>query len=979
MEASARLFSKPRVVSGLVTMTPVVVVVLVLSGAALAQDGVETRSVLPFEPVRYSSPKLNASYRSSDEFDPKGMEHLYYVTNFFLDLIQRDDSAALDRHQLEVAHKANNLTETFVQLGLRDWPTLLNHHLGFAILAALGILVAVLTPFVGMIVCCCRCAGRCGGRTDPYEKKRDKCKRICNGVFLSLLVLLVLFGLVASFVVNEYIEQGVKEVPSRLNLAVDDVELYAQNTKKEVNHLLRDNYRELQSVLDESLDKCGDRVKAKLANISRAVAVDDLTVIAEGLKDIRQDLNSIASQTQRLQERADQLQVGLQSVQGELQQLLLLCNSPTCQQLARQYNLSQLAVQNEFRQWLSLELIPKLPDVTRTAREISVLIENGIEREVRSGKRSFDELSDRIQAEVAAVVPEVRRRIVQAGGQLRDIAANVSSVLDQVRLDDAHKALTEANGYLEQFGPFRYYLYLILSSMVLIITFCLVMGLFCGFCGRRPGNVYGDDTCNKGAGANFLLSGTFFFFLFGWMVLLVVTCMFLVGGLAQFYLCQGLREPESPASGLALLEALLPPEQLFPELQKTGFDLADVIGKCHRNQTIYTVLNLEPLVDLGQLTRYKEELGIDRQLDSLRRQIQVDTNVEILTPRAKKQLYELAESDVAKINYTAFTQTLEDRITAVDLAEMAGALEAAAGLLPPAERGAANRLRNQATVLGAQQEVVDQMAAIVVTLRNATISLQEHVRFNRTNVTEAVRELIGQAESAQLYLSTRGSAEVIQLADEYAAEFLAHLDGYTGRVEGAFRRTVGQCGPLSNVYNATDVTLCSNVVYPFNGYWAALGWCILIFIPCVVVSLVLASLYRKTEPYSETFVDNEYLYDAYGEHDNIPLANVRDQRGAKRSTTAASGGERRRTGNMYENNRYHGYSPDSPPYTSIPPRGQQFRPLGASGDHAEDTDPKAPPLWDLNGGPPGYTDNPAPAGYERPPPYFYPGPGPERS
>ena len=44
-----------------------------------------------------------------------------------------------------------------------------------------------------------------------------------------------------------------------------------------------------------------------------------------------------------------------------------------------------------------------------------MLIENGIEREVRAGKRSFDELSDRIQAEVAAVVPEVRRRIVQAG------------------------------------------------------------------------------------------------------------------------------------------------------------------------------------------------------------------------------------------------------------------------------------------------------------------------------------------------------------------------------------------------------------------------------------------------------------------------------------------------------------------------------------------------------------------------------------
>jgi len=51
------------------------------------------------------------------------------------------------------------------------------------------------------------------------------------------------------------------------------------------------NYRELQAVLDESLDKCGDRVKAKLANISQAVAVDDLTAIAEGLRDVRRDLN----------------------------------------------------------------------------------------------------------------------------------------------------------------------------------------------------------------------------------------------------------------------------------------------------------------------------------------------------------------------------------------------------------------------------------------------------------------------------------------------------------------------------------------------------------------------------------------------------------------------------------------------------------------------------------------------------------------
>ncbi|XP_037094507.1 prominin-1-like, partial [Pollicipes pollicipes] len=290
--------------------------------------------------------------------------------------------------------------------------------------------------------------------------------------------------------------------------------------------------------------------------------------------------------------------------------------------------------------------------------------------------------------------------------------------------------------------------------------------------------------------------------------------MFLVGGLTQFYLCAGLAEPSSPAGGPALLEAVFPADELLPQLAATGFDLADVIRRCHQNQSIYTVLHLEPLYDLSELGRYKQQLGIDEQLDALRNQIQVDTDVEILTPLGKEQLYELARSDVARINYTAFTLTLEDRITAVELGQMGAALEASANLLPPAERSAANRLRNQATILGAQQLVVDQMADIVVSLRNATVSLQEHVRFNRTNVTEAVRELIDQAESAQQYLRTRGGSEVIQLADEYAAEFLMHLDEFTARVEGGFRRRLGRCWPLPD--------------------FASTG---------------------KTEPYSEAFVD----------------------------------------------------------------------------------------------------------------------------
>nr|CAD7445726.1 unnamed protein product [Timema bartmani] len=41
---------------------------------------------------------------------------------------------------------------------------------------------------------------------------------------------------------------------------------------------------------------------------------------------------------------------------------------------------------------------------------------------------------------------------------------------------------------------------------------------------------------------------------------------------------------------------------------------------------------------------------------------------------------------------------------------------------------------------------------------------------------------------------------------------------------------------------------------------------------------MLASLYNKSDPYPGPLVESEYLYDAYADRDNIPLANVHDKK-----------------------------------------------------------------------------------------------------
>ena len=37
----------------------------------------------------------------------------------------------------------------------------------------------------------------------------------------------------------------------------------------------------------------------------------------------------------------------------------------------------------------------------------------------------------------------------------------------------------------------------------------------------------------------------------------------------------------------------------------------------------------------------------------------------------------------------------------------------------------------------------------------------------------------------------------------------------------------------------------SQVVDPFNGFWASIGWCCLLYLPAILLSVSLISLYRK--------------------------------------------------------------------------------------------------------------------------------------
>jgi len=95
------------------------------------------------------------------------------------------------------------------------------------------------------------------------------------------------------------------------------------------------------------LSGSGQIVKDKLAEVSKAVALNNLTAIATGLAKIKGDLSDISSITKELQQKSQQLNAGLVEIKQKLTQRFKECQAP-CREVVIKYNINGLSASNDF-------------------------------------------------------------------------------------------------------------------------------------------------------------------------------------------------------------------------------------------------------------------------------------------------------------------------------------------------------------------------------------------------------------------------------------------------------------------------------------------------------------------------------------------------------------------------------------------------------------------------------------------------------
>ncbi|KAI5723642.1 hypothetical protein M8J76_009069 [Diaphorina citri] len=946
---------------------------------------------MPYEPFDYTEPNISRAYASSTRFYSKGMGHLYYFTNLFINTILKDQAypegflQVVDGNTIQLADVRTEWTVYWRHYG----PTL-------AVLLAFTLL-GLLMPVFGLLFCCCRCTGRCSARTQPFDKRYDFCKRHAYGMLLCALTVLISFGVVCSFVTNENLEEGAHNLAKELRTSLKDVDLYVNNTKVEVNHLLINNFNEL-------------------GTMSNAAVLTNLTNIVHGLAAIRNDLKEIDSLTRSLQDTAEQLEIALTEFRQTLLQKLNQCkNDVACRNLMRKYNIKDLSLEANFTKVLQT-YIPKLPNVTASLQNISTLISSDIEQEVLKSKRAFDNIKLDIQRTVDEHIPEITAYIAKTGERLRSGSRDINEVLDRFHeVVDAQGSRTIDHGdaLLKQYGHYRYYVGLGVSFILLTVLLCLSLGLLCGFCGARPDSGYSDDCCNKGSGASFLMLGVWVMFISSAALAFVTLIYFITGVTADRVICEPLKNPGNSRI-FSLLDQVVDLNSIYETSNDGGprglprefrYSMADedrsrgggaslyseekgskdlvmseIVRSCHKNSSLFNVLQLRQFTPLADLMKYSENNQLRQVIKELSQNIHVNYKIKILTPEAQEQLLRLSSSPLSDIDFPAYTHILGEKITSIDLLALSAAINETIEKLPPSQNELKLALRNNVMYLKMHHETqVVGMLDLSKRLEAAASLLHEHLKFNHSSLGAAVDNLLKQVEDAQTMLDKKGPTLVAQLGSDFGSEFEKHVDHYVSRVINHLEFDVGKCWPLSLVYNATVVSGCSKILF-----WFSVGGVFLLFIPAIVISVKLASLYQKSDPYPGPLVEEEYLYDAYANRDNIPLSNVDPYPGplveeeylydayANRDNIPLSNvGKKKKRKNHQSHGASGGdaYGPEglNPDYSAHLGRNERNRLQGGGA---------AVPNWDFpNGGPPRYQQStPLSTEYERPPPYYYPGP-----
>ncbi|XP_016429085.1 prominin-1-A isoform X8 [Sinocyclocheilus rhinocerous] len=748
-----------------------------------------------------------------------------------------------------------------------EYQKVIYYELGFVVCAALGLLFTVLLPLVGLLFCLCRCCNNCGGEMHQRQRKNADCLRGLLTTLLLTTTFIITAGVLCAYAANQNLSSQLKSMRRLVKSNLKDLHTFANQTPAQIDYLISKYDTMKQHVLHDLENVgviLGGRIHEELGKDVQP-ALDAALSMTGTMRDTKDALENVSLTLETLQEGTVKLQANLSLVRGSLSNAL---NDPVCSD-ARSSEIC-LNIRSTLPKLEIAANYSSLPDVTNQLDKVNEVLKTDLGQIVEKGFASFNDTPNLVTDQTRNIVEGVKVLLDDVGSNITTFTKlfPVHSTLTNFTkmISHTHSQIEDIYPQVDQMDFYRWICCITLCCMVVLILAFNFLGLLCGILGFDRHATPTTRGCVSNTGGNLLMAGVGFSFLFSWVLMGVITALFLAGGNLEKLVCEPFQTRQlfkvldTPNLVNSAWKNFIP-GYLYndPEMDLTAYSL---YSNCKDNRGIYSALHLDKVFNISAFFNtsvYSKD--VSRKFEGMKVDLR---GIILLESEGKQNLISFTETGINEIDFAAYLEEVNKGVTRIDLVDFASQLDAQAdqlskGTLQTSLKGHANTIRQ----IHIQQVIPLEQSMKYVKARstlNQSIRLLERTS---SDLPLRVRDVLAAVDAAQYLISQNATFVINQETEKYKQTIIGYFKQYIDWIRTSLALEVATCKPLSNIVDTAEILGCSFLLDSVNTFWFGLGCSTLFLLPSIILSVKLAKFYRR--------MDTEDVYD---DIETIPMKTI---------------------------------------------------------------------------------------------------------
>ncbi|XP_024125144.1 prominin-1-A isoform X6 [Oryzias melastigma] len=743
------------------------------------------------------------------------------------------------------------------------------YEIGFLVCAAVGLLFAILMPLVGLFFCMCRCCDNCGGEMHQRQRKNADCRRGLLGTLLFSTSLVITIGVLCSYASNQNLSSQVKNIRRLVNSNMRDLHTFANDTPMQIDYLIS-QYATAKNKVIYDLNNIGPLLGGRIhQELHKEVhpALDQVLNMAGAMRETREALENVSVSLVVLQEGTGKLSSDLSRVRSSINRTL---SHPDCHDEESDATTVQLC--SSIRQSLpQLQIganFTRLPNVNSQLERINEVVKTDLSAVVQRGFSSLNDTPHMVIEQTRSVVDSVQSLVDGIGNNISSFSKvfPVQSFLSNytIFISHAHAKIEDYYPEIDKIDFYRWIGCIALCCMVVLVLAFNYLGLLCGTLGYDKHASPTTRGCISNTGGTMLMAGVGFSFIFSWVLMGVVTILFLAGGNMEKLVCEPFHNKE-------LFKVVDTPYLINPEWKnfipgylyndsELELTVESLYSTCKQNRGIYSAMHLDKIFNMSS---YLNTTVFTKDVVDKLERVKIDLRgIILLEAEGKQNLRDFSEVGLSEINYADYLEEVNKGVTEVDLLSFTRELESQADLMPRGPLQTA--LKNHVGTL--QQIHRQQVLPMEQTMKyvRARSALNQSIRFlerTASDLSNKVIAVLDAVEAAQYLISQNVTLLINQETRKYTATIIGYFHQYIEWVKASLAMEVAPCKPFSNILDTAEIMSCSFLVDSMNVFWMGLGCSTLFLLPSVIFAVKLAKYYRR--------MDTEDVYDDIPTYDTM--------------------------------------------------------------------------------------------------------------